>query len=173
MPTAYDAMILTVHGKTPEIAEGVFIAPNAAVIGDARLAKDSSVWFGAVIRADHATVTVGEGSNIQDNVTVHTQPGRNLRIGKNVTVGHNAVVHCAEVGDNTLVGMGAVLLNGAIIGKNCVIGAGAVVTQDAVVPDGTMMLGVPAKVVKQLSPEAIALLEKENLYIELSKEYMK
>ena len=166
-------MILSIHGKTPEIAEGVFIAPNAAVIGDVHLAKDSSVWFGAVIRADHAAVTVGEGTNLQDNVTVHIQPGRDLHIGKNVTVGHNAVVHCAEVGDNTLVGMGAVLLNGARIGKNCVIGAGAVVTQDAVVPDGTMMLGVPAKAVKTLSPEAVAALEKENLYVALSKEYMK
>ena len=165
-------MIVEVRGKRPRVAEGVFIAETAAVIGDAVLERDCSVWFGAVIRADHATITVGEGSNIQDNVTLHTQPGKNLRIGKNVTVGHNAVIHCAEVGDNTLVGMGAILLNGARVGKNCVIGAGAVVTQDAVVPDGTMMLGVPAKAVKELSPEAVSLLEQENLYVKLSKEYM-
>lgn len=166
-------MVITVCGKTPKLGEGVYIAENAAVIGGAHLEKGASVWFGASVRADQAPITIGENSNIQDNVTLHTRPGSPLYIGKNVTVGHNAVVHCARVGDNSLIGMGAVLLDGAVIGADCVVGAGAVVTQNTVVPDGTMMLGVPAKPVKKLDADAIALLRQPNRYVALAKEYLK
>ena len=116
---------------------------------------------------------MGEGTSIQDNCVLHTEKGHPLTVGSNVTVGHGAIVHCSCVGDNTLVGMGAVLLDGAVIGKNCIIGAGAVVKEHAVVPDGTMMVGVPAKPVRELSPEVIALLNGTSPYVALSKEYMK
>lgn len=166
-------MIMTLRGVTPRVSPDAFIAETAALIGDVTVGKDSSVWFGAVIRGDTEPITVGEGTSIQDNCVLHTEKGHPLTVGSNVTVGHGAIVHCSCVGDNTLVGMGAVLLDGAVIGKNCIIGAGAVVKEHAVVPDGTMMVGVPAKPVRELSPEAIAFLHGASPYVALSKEYMK
>lgn len=166
-------MIMTLRGVTPRVSPDAFIAETAALIGDVTVGKDSSVWFGAVIRGDTEPITVGEGTSIQDNCVLHTEKGHPLTVGSNVTVGHGAIVHCSCVGDNTLVGMGAVLLDGAVIGKNCIIGAGAVVKEHAVVPDGTMMVGVPAKPVRELSPEVIALLNGTSPYVALSKEYMK
>ena len=165
-------MLFAVKGKSPELGESVFVAETAAVVGDVRLDAGASVWFGASVRADMGRIIIGGKSNIQDNATLHTRPGCVLRIGKNVTVGHNAVVHCAEVGDNCLIGMGAVLLDGAVIGSDCVVGAGAVVTQNTVVPDGTMMLGVPAKSVKRLDEDTVALLRQENHYVALAREYL-
>ncbi len=165
-------MIMTLRGKTPQISTEAFTAETAAVIGDVSIGRDSSVWFGAVIRGDNSPITVGEGTSIQDNAVLHTEPGHPLRVGNNVTVGHGAVVHCSAVGDNTLVGMGAILLDGAVIGKNCIIGAGAVVKENAVVPDGTMMVGVPAKPVRTLSPEQVAFMEQTSPYVALSKEYL-
>ena len=165
-------MIVPFQGAVPRIDASVFVAETAAVVGKVTIGKDSSVWFGAVIRADEEAITIGEGTNVQDNVTLHCDPGHPLRVGNNVTIGHNAVVHCSEVGDNTLVGMGARLLDGAVVGKNCVIGAGAVVKENAVVPDGAMMVGVPAKQVKLLPPEYIAALEKQSGYVHLAREYM-
>lgn len=164
-------MIVPFRGKEPKIAPDVFIAENAAVAGDVTIGPGSSVWFGAAVRGDAAPITIGAGTNIQDSATLHCDPGHPLRVGDNVTVGHNAVVHCAEVGDNTLVGMGACLLTGAVIGRDCIIAAGAVVTQDAVVPDRTLMAGVPAKPVKTLPPEYIEYMEKQSLYVELAEEY--
>ena len=164
-------MLRAFHHNVPQVHPSVFVAETAVLIGDVTVGKDSSVWYGAVVRGDTASIAIGEGSNIQDNVTLHTDEGHPLRIGNNVTVGHNAVVHCAEIGDNTLVGMGAVLLDGAVIGKNCVIGAGAVVRQNELVADGTMMLGVPAKAVKHLPEEVISLLEKQSHYVALAREY--
>lgn len=166
-------MIMTLRGVTPRVSPDAFIAETAALIGDVTVGKDSSVWFGAVIRGDTEPITVGEGTSIQDNCVLHTEKGHPLTVGSNVTVGHGAIVHCSCVGDNTLVGMGAVLLDGAVIGKNCIIGAGAVVKEHAVVPDGTMMVGVPAKPVRELSPEVIAFLHGTSPYVALSKEYMK
>lgn len=166
-------MIMTLRGVTPRVSPDAFIAETAALIGDVTVGKDSSVWFGAVIRGDNEPITVGEGTSIQDNCVLHTEKGHPLTVGSNVTVGHGAIVHCSCVGDNTLVGMGAVLLDGAVIGKNCIIGAGAVVKEHAVVPDGTMMVGVPAKPVRELSPEVIAFLHGASPYVALSKEYMK
>lgn len=166
-------MIMTLRGVTPRVSPDAFIAETAALIGDVTVGKDSSVWFGAVIRGDTEPITVGEGTSIQDNCVLHTEKGHPLTVGSNVTVGHGAIVHCSCVGDNTLVGMGAVLLDGAVIGKNCIIGAGAVVKEHAVVPDGTMMVGVPAKPVRELSPEVIAFLHGASPYVALSKEYMK
>ena len=166
-------MIMTLNGVSPKVSPEAFVAETAALIGNVTVGKDSSVWFGAVIRGDNEPITVGEGTSIQDNAVLHTEKGHPLTVGSNVTVGHGAVVHCTSVGDNTLVGMGAILLDGAVIGKNCVIGAGALVKENAVVPDGTMMVGVPAKPVRELAPEQIAFLEKTSPYVALSKEYMK
>ena len=166
-------MIMTLGGKTPQVSPEAFVAETAALIGDVTVGRDSSVWFGAVIRGDNDPIVVGEGTSIQDNAVLHTEKGHPLTVGSNVTVGHGAIVHCSSVGDNTLVGMGAILLDGAVIGNNCIIGAGAVVKENAVVPDGTMMVGVPAKPVRQLSPEQIAYLERQSPYVALSKEYLK
>ena len=166
-------MVLEYQGKTPRVSDEAFVAETAVLIGDVTVGKDSSVWFGAVLRGDLAAITVGEGTSVQDNVVLHCVKGRPMHIGSNVTLGHGAVVHCAAVGDNTLVGMGAVLLDGAVIGKDCVIGAGAVVKENAVVPDGTMMVGVPAKPVRSLSPEQRERMHGTSPYVALSKGYMK
>ena len=130
----------------------VYIAPNATIVGDVTLGDQVSVWYGAVLRGDDGAIVIGDGSNIQDNCVVHKQ----TTIGKNCTVGHGAIVHGATIGDNTMVGMAAVLLTGAVIGENCIIGAGAVVTGKTVAPAGSVLLGSPAKVVKQATAEMIA-----------------
>ena len=166
-------MLMTLKGITPKVSPEAFVAETAALIGDVTVGRDSSVWFGAVIRGDNEPITVGEGTSIQDNAVLHTEKGHPLTVGNNVTVGHGAIVHCSSVGDNTLVGMGAILLDGAVIGKNCIIGAGAVVKERAVVPDGTMMVGIPAKPVRELAAEQIAFLEQTSPYVALSKEYLK
>ena len=139
--------------KKPVIHPTAFVAPNATLRGDISLAADSSVFYGAVLRGDTASITIGEGSNIQDNCVVHVDPGLPVTVGKNVTVGHGAILHGCTVGDETLIGMGAIVLNGAQIGKSCLIGAGALVTQNAVIPDGCMAVGSPARVKRPLTPE--------------------
>lgn len=134
----------------------VYIAPDAVVTGDVILADGVNVWYGAVLRGDSGTITVGEGTNIQDRCVLHEE----TILGKNCTVGHGAIVHGCTIGDNTVVGMGAIVLTGAVIGKDCIIGAGAVVTGKMVAPDGSLLLGSPAKVVKPVTPEQI----EENRY---------
>lgn len=166
-------MLFKYKGIEPKIDPDAFVAETAAVIGDVAIAKDCSVWFGASVRGDCAPITVGEGTNIQDNATLHCELGRPLTVGKYVTVGHNALVHCSSVGDGCLVGMGARLLDGAVIGKDCVIGAGAVVRENTVVPDGTLMVGVPARAVRELSAEQLQKLQNARAYVALSKEYLK
>ena len=165
-------MIVTFQGKTPQVSPGAFIAETATLVGDVTVGPDSSVWYGAVIRGDSSRITVGRGSSIQDNAVLHTDKDHPLAIGDNVTIGHGAIIHCASVGSNTLIGMGAVLLDGAVIGDHCVIGAGAVVKEKAVVPTGSMMVGVPAKCVRELSPELRALLDAASPYVALSKAYL-
>ena len=129
-----------------------YIAPNATIVGDVTLGDQVSVWYGAVLRGDDGAIVIGDGSNIQDNCVLH----KKTWIGKNCTVGHGAIVHGATIGDNTMVGMAAVVLTGAVIGENCIIGAGAVVTGKTVAPAGSVLLGSPAKVVKQATAEMIA-----------------
>ena len=130
-----------------------WIAPNAVVAGNVILKKNASVWFGAVLRGDNEPIVVGENSNIQDNSVCHTDMGSPLTIGDNVTVGHMVMLHGCTIGDGALIGIGAVVLNGAKIGKNCLVGAGALVTEGKEFPDGVMILGAPAKVVRELAPE--------------------
>jgi carbonic anhydrase/acetyltransferase-like protein (isoleucine patch superfamily) len=138
-------------------ADGEYwIAPNAVVAGNVILKKNASVWFGAVLRGDNDPITIGENSNVQDNSVLHTDLGSPLTIGANVTVGHMVMLHGCQVGDGALIGIGAIVLNGAKIGKNCLVGAGALITEGKEFPDGTMILGAPAKVVRDLSPEHAA-----------------
>ena len=140
---------------TPDIADSAWVADNAQVIGDVHMAADSSVWFSSVVRGDTATIRIGEGTNIQDGSVLHADVGIPLTIGKHVTVGHMVQLHGCTVGDESLIGIGAVVLNGAKIGKNCLVGAGSLVTEGKEFPDGSMILGSPAKVVRQLTPEQI------------------
>ncbi|MEH6583899.1 MAG: gamma carbonic anhydrase family protein [Halioglobus sp.] len=133
------------------VGEGHFIAPNAAVIGDVTLHDRSSVWFSCVLRGDTESIVIGAGSNIQDGAVVHADPGFPTHVGENVTVGHNAMIHGCTIGDGSLVGINAVVLNGAVVGKGCLIGANALVTEHMVIPDGSMVLGSPAKIKKTFS----------------------
>ena len=156
------------------IDENAYIAKGAYLSGKIEIGADSSVWDGAVIRADIEDVKIGYGTSIQDNVTVHVDVDRPTSIGDYVTVGHNAVVHGAEIGDNTIIGMGSIVLNGAKVGKNCIIGAGAVVTEGTVIPDNSMALGIPAKVARTNTEAAIIAIRKNaESYIQLTQANVK
>ena len=141
-------MLISYKGKTPQIAANAFVADNAVIIGDVTVGPDASVWFGAVVRGDNGHIEIGRGSNVQDNATLHCEPGHPLTVGEDVTIGHNAVVHCASVGDGALIGMGAIVLDEAQVGEGAIVGAGAVVTQRAQIPANALVLGVPGKVIK-------------------------
>jgi len=140
----------------PQLAQGAWVADSAQVIGKVVLEEDASVWFGAILRGDSDELRVGRRSNIQDGTVVHADPGYPVNIGENVTVGHQVMLHGCSVGDNSLIGIKAVVLNGAKIGKNCLVGAGALVTEGKEFPDGWLIVGTPAKAVRQLTPEQIA-----------------
>lgn len=150
--------LFEIEGKSPRCAEGVWVAESAQVVGDVSLGRDASVWFGAVIRADNEPMTVGHGSNIQEAAVLHSDPGFPLTIGDHVTVGHQAMLHGCTIGEGSLIGIGAVVLNGARIGKNCLVGAGALVTEGKVFPDGSLIVGSPATVKRELSEAQIAAL---------------
>ena len=140
---------------TPSIHPSVWLADNAQVMGNVTLAEGTSVWFGAVLRGDTSTITVGKGSNVQDNSVLHADNGMPLVIGEGVTVGHQVMLHGCTVGNNALIGIGAIVLNGVKIGNNCLVGAGALVTEGKEFADGSMIIGSPAKAVRMLSPEQI------------------
>jgi carbonic anhydrase/acetyltransferase-like protein (isoleucine patch superfamily) len=144
---------------TPKIHETAWIADSAEVIGRVEMAEGASVWFGAVVRGDVEDIRIGRNSNIQDNSVLHADSGIPLTIGDNVTVGHHVMLHGCTVGDGALIGIRSVVLNGARIGRNCIVGAGSVVTEGKSFPDGTLILGVPAKVVRELDPEQIAMMQ--------------
>ena len=152
--------------------DSIVICPGAQVFGDVELGENVSVWHGAVIRGDTDSITIGDNSNVQDNCVVHCTRGFPVIIGKNVSVGHGAVVHGCRLDDNVLIGMNATVLNGAHISKNCIVGAGAVVSEGKEFPEGSLILGVPAKAVKQLSPEQVQLIQNNaDNYVKLSKQY--
>lgn len=140
-----------------------WIAPNAQVMGRVRMETASSVWFGAVLRGDNEYITLGAGSNIQENCVCHTDMGFPLTIGAGCTIGHGAILHGCTIGDNSLIGMGATVLNGAKIGANCIIGAGALVTEGKEIPDNSLVVGMPAKVIKELGADAAEDLKKSAL----------
>jgi carbonic anhydrase/acetyltransferase-like protein (isoleucine patch superfamily) len=144
----------------PEIQDGVYVAETADVIGQVTLKRGASVWYQAVLRGDTDHLEVGEESNIQDGAVLHADPGFPLRVGKGVTVGHQAMLHGCTIGDGSLIGIQAVILNGAVIGENCLVGAGAVVKEGAEFPPNSLIVGAPARVVRELPEEAIAGLRK-------------
>jgi carbonic anhydrase/acetyltransferase-like protein (isoleucine patch superfamily) len=149
--------IYELDGQAPELpADGIFfIADTASVIGKVRLKSSASVWFGAVIRGDNEWIEIGEGSNVQDNATCHTDKGFPLTIGKNCTVGHNVILHGCTLGDGALVGMGAIVMNGAKIGRDSIVGAGAVITEGKEYPEHSLIIGAPARVVRTLDAAQI------------------
>ncbi|MDO5057069.1 MAG: gamma carbonic anhydrase family protein [Lautropia sp.] len=146
--------------RSPHLADDAWVAPSATVIGDVRLGARSSIWFGAVLRADNEPITVGNGTNIQENAVLHVDPDAPLTLGENVTVGHQAMLHGCTIGDNSLIGIQAVVLNHARIGRNCLVGAGALVTEGKTFEDGWLILGSPARAVRRLSDEEIAGLQR-------------
>lgn len=150
--------VYSLDGKSPRIAPSAWVADSAQVIGDVDLAEDVGIWFGAVLRGDTALLRVGRGSNIQDASVLHADVGQPLIVGEGVTVGHQVMLHGCTIGDGSLVGIGAIVLNGAKIGRSCLVGAGALVTEGKEFADGSMIIGSPAKTVRQLTPEEIAKL---------------
>jgi carbonic anhydrase/acetyltransferase-like protein (isoleucine patch superfamily) len=164
------ALIVGIGGSEPKIEDDVFVAPTASVIGDVTLKAGASVWYGAVVRGDVEKITVGAQANVQDNVTLHADPGFPVSVGERVSIGHNAVVHGATVGDDCLIGMGATVLNGAVIGAGSLVAAQALVPQGMVVPPGSLVAGVPAKVKRSLSEEELqGVTLNGTLYAELAK----
>ncbi len=144
-------LILSVNGHTPSIAASAFVAPGAVVTGQLTLSEQSSVWFGVIIRADSAPISIGADTNVQDGSVLHADPGHPCRVGARVTIGHAAVVHGAVVEDDCLIAIGARVLNGAVIGAGSLVGAGAVVSEGAVIPPGSLVLGVPGKVRREVT----------------------
>lgn len=157
-------MIYDLGGNTPMLEDGVWVAPDANVIGKIILRARASVWFGATLRGDNEEITVGAGTNIQENCVLHTDMGFPLTIGRDCTIGHKAMLHGCTIGDESLIGMCATVLNGAKIGKNCLIGAGALVTEGKEIPDGSLVLGAPGKVVRELDAQAIQMLKASALH---------
>lgn len=159
--------IYELDGRQPQVAATAWVADSAQVMGAVTLHASASVWFGTVIRGDTETIEIGEGSNIQDGSVLHADHGKPLVVGKHVTVGHKVMLHGCTIGDESLIGIGAVILNGAKIGKNCLVGAGSLVTEGKEFPDGSMIMGSPAKVVRALSPEQIeGLRQSARHYVE-------
>ena len=158
--------------KHPQLAASTWVADSAQVIGDVRLEADVSIWFNTVLRGDNDPITIGSGSNIQDGSVLHTDDGVPLTIGRNVTVGHQVMLHGCTIGDESLIGIGAVVLNGAVIGRHCLVGAGALVTEGKTFPDGSLIIGSPARVARHLTPEQIeALRRSAQHYIENARRY--
>ncbi|MGI6055706.1 MAG: gamma carbonic anhydrase family protein [Bilifractor sp.] len=156
-----------------KIDDSVFQAEGSRIVGDVEIGKDSGVWYNAVIRGFPSQITIGARTNVQDNVVIHGDPESPVVIGNNVTIGHSAIVHGCTIRDNTLIGMGAIVLNRAVIGENCIIGAGALVTQDCVIPDNSLAFGSPARVIRRLTDEEI---EGNRIsaqhYVDFAKKFM-
>ncbi len=146
-------------GRRPTIAEDAWIAPDANIIGDVVIEEGASVWFGCTLRGDNEQIVIGKGSNVQESTVMHTDPGFALIIGENCTIGHKAMLHGCRIADGALIGMGATVLNGARIGRNCLIGAGALITEGKDIPDGSLVMGAPGKIVRELDPGAVKGLE--------------
>ncbi len=167
-------MIYELDGERPDLPEAdrCWIAPNATLIGKVRLKRDTSVWFGAVLRGDNEWIELGTRSQIQDNATLHTDPGFPLTIGPDCVIGHNVILHGCTIGANSLVGMGAILLNGARIGENCLVGAGALVTEGKTFPDNALIVGAPARAIRTLDDTAIKMIAAgAEIYVRRSRQY--
>lgn len=172
MTVSPEASVLSVAGTTPSLDSSAFVAAGARIVGAVRLEEGASVWYNAILRGDRDSITVGAGSNLQDNVSVHVDKGHPVVIGRDVSVGHNTVVHGCTIGDGSLIGMGSVVLSGAVIGAGCLVAGGAVVLEGMEIPDGSLVAGVPAKVRRALSDEERAgLVQNAEVYLTLAAEH--
>ena len=166
--------IYELDGVAPRVAASAWVADTAQVIGNVVLGENASVWFGTVVRGDTEAITIGAGTNIQDASVLHADFGQPLVVGERVTVGHQVMLHGCTIGDETLIGIGAIVLNGAKIGKNCLVGAGALVTEGKEFPDGSMVIGAPAKAVRQLTPLQIeGLRQSAQHYIDNAQRFQR
>jgi carbonic anhydrase/acetyltransferase-like protein (isoleucine patch superfamily) len=157
---------------SPRIADSAWVADSAQVIGNVELGEDASIWFGAILRGDGEPIRIGRGVNVQDGTVIHADPGFPVTLAQNVSIGHQVMLHGCTVGENSLIGIQAVVLNGAKIGKNCLVGAGALVTEGKEFPDGSLIVGSPAKAVRELTPEQIAGLQRiSEHYIENAQKF--
>ena len=164
-------MIKTYKGKNPVIHEEAYISETAVIIGDVTLKKNSNIWFGSVLRGDMESIFIGENTNVQENSVIHVDKSEKVIIGDNCTIGHNAIIHGCTIGNNTLIGMGAIILNGAKIGNNSIVAAGSLVTQNKEFEDGVLILGNPAKVIRKLTEDELEKNKQSSLnYDKLSKE---
>ena len=153
-----------------KIAKTVYVAEGAKIIGDVTVEEGASIWYNAVIRGDRAPIRIGKYSNVQDNAVIHEDGAYPVTIGDYVTIGHGAIVHGCTVGDNTTIGMGAIIMNGAVVGKNCMIGAGALITQNKEIPEGSLVMGSPAKVIRSLTSEEMERFKENTMhYVEEAK----
>lgn len=163
----------------PKIDSTAFIAKGAAVYGNVILKEKASIWYNATVRSTEEPITIGSGSNIQDNAVIHVDKGYTVNIGNMVSIGHSAVIHGCSIGDNSLIGMGAIIMNGAKIGNNCIIGAGALITKNTIIPDNSLVLGSPAKIIRQVTEEevqknianAMVYIEERLIYAEIERNF--
>ncbi len=167
-------MIYDFEKNVPGVNPDAWVAPNATIIGKVKLEKNSSIWFNAVLRGDIEPIIIGENSNIQDGSVLHTDPGYPLTVGKGVTVGHMVMLHGCQISDDTLIGIGSIILNNAKIGKNCIVGANTLITENKVIPDNSLVVGSPGRVLRKVTDEEIkAILENRKHYVDISKKYKK
>lgn len=165
-------MIKNYKNYIPEIHDSCYVAESSQVIGKVKMGKNSSVWECAVIRGDVDKITIGESTNVQDGSILHVNNGIPLIIGNNVTIGHGVNLHGCSIGDNSLIGIGAIILNGAKIGDNCIVGAGAIVTQNSIIPNNSLVLGAPGKIIREISDfEVEENVKNAKNYVQLSKDY--
>lgn len=159
-------------GKTPKVDDSVFVAPGSYLIGDVTVGKESTIWFGAVLRGDEGPITIGERCSIQDNATIHLFEGHPVNIGNNVTVGHNAILHGCTIHDNCIIGMGSTILDDAEIGEECIIGANTLITSGKKIPPRSLVVGSPGKVVRELTDKDLELIrESYKVYVQKGKDY--
>ena len=167
-------MIKDFEGKVPVIDDNTYISESVDIIGNVKIEENVNIWFGTRVRADMNKVVIGENSNIQENSVIHVDSNSPTMIGKNVTIGHGAIIHGCEIADNVLVGMGSIILNNAKVGKNTIIGAGSLITQGKEFPEGVLILGNPAKVIRELSKDEVESIQRSaDNYVSLSKKYKK
>lgn len=165
-------MYVTFKGNKPVVDDSALVFETSTIIGSVTIGKNVSIWPGACLRGDSASISIGEGSNIQDNATVHTSEGCPVSVGRGVTVGHNAIIHGCTIKDNVLVGMGATVLDGAVVEENCIIGAGALISSGKTIPSGSLVVGLPGKIVRQLTDEEVKSIQKNaEEYEQLMSEY--
>jgi len=165
-------MIKDFEGKSPQIDESAFVAENATIIGDVTIGRNVSIWYNTVLRGDVAPIVIGDNTSIQDGTVIHCDIGISTIVGENVTIGHGVMLHACEIGNNVLVGIGAIVLNQAVVGKNTIIGAGSIVTPRTKIPARSMALGTPAKVIKKIDQEEVKNLKVHaDEYVKLMKKY--